>query len=167
MKTILLSLLVSFPAHSQVKLVHISKSIVINRTIEEVFHHVKNTLNDDTWRTEVNSMEADGPFALGTTYIEDAHIGLQRNFITKTVLVNIVENDTAFYVTPKNAKYFLSSLRTVESIGEDQTKFTYTVEFDAMMSKETLMILLPHEVLAFSYGIIMGQYLKNLKDYLE
>ncbi len=167
MKLLLISLLLSSPVYSQVKLVHISKSIIINRPIQEVFELVKNTLNDDTWRTEVNSMEADGPFALGTTYTEDAHIGLQRNFITRTTLVKLIENKLALYLTPEDAKYFLSSLREVISIDEENTKFTYTVEFDSEMSKETLMIHLPNEVLEFSYGLIMNQYLKNLKDYLD
>ncbi|PIP88938.1 MAG: hypothetical protein COW01_05115 [Bdellovibrionales bacterium CG12_big_fil_rev_8_21_14_0_65_38_15] len=167
MKLLLISIMWIFPAFSQVNLVRISKSIEIKRPIQEVFEHVKNTLNDDTWRTEVNTMEADGPFMIGTTYTEDAHIGLQTNFITKTTLISLIENKLAFYQTPENAKYFLSSLREVESLNDQKTKFTYTVEFDYEMSKETLRIKLPKEVLEFSYGLIMSQYLKNLKEYLD
>ena len=167
MKILLLSLLVCLPTFADVKLVHISKSIVINKPISEVYNHVKNTLNDDTWRTEVNSMEADGDFVIGTTYTEDAHIGLKRNFITKTTLLELIKDKRAFYKTASDAKYFLSSLREVESIEAFKTRFIYTVEFDYEMSKETLMVKLPVEVLTFSYGLIMNQYLNNLKDYLE
>lgn len=167
MKTILLSLLFCLPAFGQKKLITISKSIEIQAPIEDVFDHVKNTLNDDTWREEVNSMEADGPFMIGTTFTEDAHIGLERNFITKTTLIELIDNERAFYQTPLNAKYFLSSLRKVQALSSDKTKFTYSVEFDHEMSKETLRIKLPEQVLEFSYGLIMSKYLKNLKHYFE
>ncbi len=148
-------------------LTQISKSIVIHKDIETVYEHVKDTMNDDTWRTEVNDMSADGPFRLGTTYTEDAHIGLNRNFITKTVLMGYFKNKMAYYVTPLKAKYFLSSLRQVKKIDEETTEFTYTVKFDSRMSEETLGINLSPRILEISYGIIMKQYLRNLKRYLE
>ncbi len=148
-------------------LTHLSKSIIIDKPIEEVFNHVKDTMNDDTWRSEVNQMQADGSFQVGTTYTEDAHIGLRRNFITKTVLVEVRENEKAYYETPDEAKYALTSLREVEKISDSKTKFTYTVEFDSRMSRETLGLNLRPGILQVSYGVIMAKYLRNLKRYLE
>jgi len=148
-------------------LTRITKSITINQDITTVFDHVKNTMNDDTWRSEVNQMQADGPFEVGTTYTEDAHIGLNRSFITKTILADIRKNQRAFYVTPQDAPYYLSSLREVERIDDQTTKFTYSVEFDSRMSKETLGINLSPKILAATYGMIMSKYLRNLKRYLQ
>ncbi len=147
-------------------LVKISKSIILEESLVRVFTHVSNTMNDDTWRTEVNSMDADGDFEVGTTFTEDAHIGLRKNFITKTTLRQLVANKKAFYQTTADAKYFLSSLREVEKIDQYRTRFTYTVIFDRSMSLETLGANLPASLLEFSYGIIMKNYLNNLKRYL-
>ncbi len=147
--------------------VTISKSILINEKIEDVYIHVSNTLNDDTWRTEVNDMQADGAFEVGTTFTEDAHIGLRKNFITKTVLMELIENKKAFYQTPLDAKYFLSSLREVEVVSESKTRFTYTVVFDRAMSRETLGANLPSGLLEFSYGLIMKGYLRNLAELFD
>lgn len=160
-------LLLSLSTHAKTRLVTISKSVIINKDITSVFDHVKNTLNDDTWRKEVNHMSADGPFQIGTTYTEDAHIGFQKHFITKTVLVGLKDLDHALYITPKNAKYYLSSLREVKSLGPHRTKFTYTVKFDQRMSKVTLGVSTPRPLLVIGYGVIMSQYLNKLKRHLE
>ncbi len=172
MKSLLLTLciLLSHAGFAQIEeqyRTHLSKSIIINKDISTVFEHVKNTMNDDTWRTEVNQMQADGPFQVGTTYTEDAHIGLRRNFITKTVLVALEENVKAYYETPTQATYALTSLREVKRIDDEKTEFTYTVEFDSRMSRETLGINLSPSILQVSYGVIMAKYLRNLKRYLE
>ena len=148
-------------------LVEISKSIVINVHQEAVFDHVKDTTNDHTWRNEVNSMTADGDFEVGTRYTEDAHIGLQRNFITTTVLKELQDLQLAYYETPQDAKYFLSSSRNVERLNDRQTLFTYIVKFDPKMSKETLGQYYSIGFLKLSYGLIMNFYLNNLKNYLE
>jgi hypothetical protein len=148
-------------------LTHISRSIIIKKPLSEVFDHVKDTTHDDTWRTEVNQMDANGPFQVGTTYTEDAHIGFNRNFITRTVLLILNPLEKAYYQTPPDAPYFLSSLREVKKIDHEMTEFTYTVEFDSRMSRETLGLNLPPTLLELSYGVIMKNYLLNLKSYLE
>ena len=171
----LLSLSLNIVAIEEEFLTEISQSIVINKPIDEVYDHVKDTMNDDTWRNEVREMTADGPFAIGTTYTEVAHIGLNRNFVTKTILVDLRKNQRAFYITPTDAPYFLSSLREVKKLKSDEideknqqsTEFTYTVKFDSRMSKENLGVNLSPRILEISYGIIMKKYLRNLKRYLE
>ncbi len=149
------------------ELVTISKSISINKDVEVVFNLVKNTMNDDIWRSEVNSMQASGEFEVGTVYTEDARIGFNRNFVTRTQLVRLVENKEAFYVTPKSEPYFLSSLRQVEKMKNGKTKFTYTVQFDKNMSKKAFGLNVSKRMLKLGYSVIMGQYLRRLKNYLE
>ena len=168
MNKVLISILfciISTSTFAKVNLVIISKKIVIDKPIEQVFFHVSNTMNDYTWREEVNEMSGDGNFEVGTTYTEDAHIGLQPNFITKTQLLDLQENDRAYYETPKDAKYFLSSLREVKSLTNNKTLFTYTVIFDSELSKVTLGLRVPRSILRISYGVIINKYLINLKAY--
>lgn len=149
------------------ELITISQSVLIEREVEIVFDLVKNTMNDDIWRSEVNSMQASGEFEVGTVYTEDARIGLNKNFITRTQLVRLVENSEAFYVTPKSEPYFLTSLRSVEKTQNGMTKFTYTVQFDKNMSKKAFGINISKRMLKLGYSVIMKQYLRKLKNYLE
>lgn len=149
------------------ELITISQSVLIEREVEIVFDLVKNTMNDDIWRSEVNSMQASGEFEVGTVYTEDARIGLNKNFITRTQLVRLVENSKAFYVTPKSEPYFLTSLRQVEKTQNGMTKFTYTVQFDKNMSKKAFGINISKRMLKLGYSVIMKQYLRKLKNYLE
>lgn len=168
-KIIVLNILLIFSigTFAKEKYVHISKSILINAPLSKVFNVVKNTMNDHLWRDEVNSMTASGDFEIGTIYTEDAHIGLAKNFITRTQLVEFVPSSHAYYITPKDAPYFLQSNRNVLRIDQGKTLFTYTVTFDASMSKATLGVKLPAKVLEKSYGVIINKYLRNLKRHLQ
>ncbi len=158
-------MLCSFSLHAR-ELAVIEKSIIIHRPHAEVFAHISNSLNDHTWRSEVNSMEADGPFGIGTTFTEDAHIGLNPHFITRTVLLEL-SDEHAYYQTPADARFYLSSLRRVESVSPYKCRVTYRVEFDVAMSEPTLGVKLPAQVLSPSYGVIINHYLRNLRAYLE
>jgi hypothetical protein len=163
----LVLLLLSLNSFATQKLVHINKSVEIDQDIKVVFDLVSNTMNDHHWRSEVNDMSADGEFAVGTIFTEDAHIGLRKNFITRTQLIELHDLKNAFYVTPKDAPYFLSSRREVKELSNGKTLVTYTVKFDPKMSRVTVAIPLPRKVLEVSYGLIIKKYLKNLKKYLE
>jgi hypothetical protein len=160
-------LFVSMSSFASKGLVEISKSIVIDAPVDIVFNHVSNTMNDHTWRDEVNSMSADGAFEVGTIFTEDARIGLQQNFITRTQLLDLKENLSAYYETPNNDKFFLSSYRHVKSVSSNKTLFTYTVKFDQEMSKVTLGVKVPRSILKIGYGVIMKRYLVNLKEYFR
>ncbi|WP_127714481.1 hypothetical protein [Halobacteriovorax sp. HLS] len=149
------------------KLATISKSILIESSHSDVFDIVKNTMNDYLWRSEVNHMSSNGEFEIGTIYTEDAHIGFAKNFITRTQLVELKSEDYAFYITPKDSPYYLESLRQVKRIDHNRTLFTYTVKFEASMSKATIGISLPAKVLEKSYGVIMNKYLRSLRNHLE
>lgn len=170
MKTITILFILSIiSSHSfaYTKLVSISKSIEIDVNKERVFEIVSNTMNDHLWRSEVNSMEADGEFAVGTIFTEDAHIGFRKHFITSTQLIELIEDKKAFYVTPPNAPFYLSSKREVKTLQNGGTIFTYTVLFDPKMSRSTLGVAVPVKVLEISYGVIIKTYLKNLKKFLN
>lgn len=164
MKIFLSLLILSTSVCAQASLAYVQKSVILTKPLEEVFEYVKDTTHDKCWRREVNSMTANAPFGIGTFYVEDAHIGLNRNFITTTQITDLKDNDFVLYETPADAKYYLSSHRKVQKISESKTKFTYTIQFDPKMSKETLGLYIPARILSASYGILVRSYMRKLKS---
>jgi hypothetical protein len=143
------------------------ESIVIKSSVENVFKFAADAINDERWRTEVHSINSDGPFATGTVYIEDAFLGFHYNYITKVELKKIEYPTLAFYETTQDNPYKLRSLRLFESIKDNSTKFTYRVYVEEDLIFDILFEGIPLQIAEQGYRSLMRSYLKKLKHILE
>jgi len=143
-------------------------SVVIEASQEEVFEFVANPLNDHLWRSEVNRIESSGEIsAVGTEFLENAWIGIQKNFITITRLVEYKAPDRALFITVDRNPYFLKSDRIFSSLKDGKTLFTYKVDFDKKMVPKTFGINVRPSIVKKLYGILMKKYLRKLKSILD
>lgn len=167
MRAIFIFLILSSSGLAQ-EIVQVKRSIVINQPIEKVCAFVTNPLNDHLWRSEVNSMVIEGDaLEVGAVVVEDAWIGLRRNFITKTRIEVLDCPHEGLYITTEDNPYFLKSHRTFEVVGENQTRFTYDVEFGVEMITATLALPLRPSFVSQMYGVKMWTYLKKLQRVLK
>jgi uncharacterized membrane protein len=108
----------------------VEKSVEINQPVEKVFEFVSNPANDPLWRTEINSfhLASEGPMGA------DAKIEQTVHFLGKKF-------DGAAEVTVYEPNQQLSwklvggpvpgvGNNEFEAIGENQTKYTITSEFE-------------------------------------
>ncbi|MFG1501295.1 SRPBCC family protein [Halobacteriovorax sp. XZX-3] len=147
--------------------VQVTGSIEIDAPIEEVFEFVADPMNDHHWRSEVNDMATNSrTFEVGSTFREDAWIGIRKNFITTTELIKLNAPYQALFETVRSNPYFLRSNRMFNE-SENGTLFTYVVDFDRRMIKETFGFNAKPEVVVKLYGVLMKKYLKKLKKRLE
>ncbi|TNE95801.1 MAG: SRPBCC family protein [Deltaproteobacteria bacterium] len=148
--------------------VNVKKSVVINQPIEKVCSFVSNPMNDHLWRSEVNEMSIEGGELMeGAVIVEDAWIGLQRNFITKTEVIRLDCPYDALFITTKDNPFYLQSHRIFEALDENRTKFTYDVEFDVRMISETLGLNINPQLVARGYGFKMWSYLQKLRQVIK
>ncbi len=148
--------------------VNIKRSVVINKPIEKVCEFVSNPMNDHLWRSEVNEMSIEGgELVEGAVVREDAWIGLQRNFITKTEVIRLDCTNDALFLTTDENPFYLQSHRIFESLGKNKTRFTYDVEFDVRMISVTLGLNINPELVARGYGIKMWSYLQKLRKVIK
>jgi len=146
--------------------VTIAKQIEIDIDEKLLFEFVSNPLNDHKWRSEVNDISTEGELQEGSVFVEDAFIGLRRNFITKTQLVQLSFPHIAVFETTDDNPYFLRSTRMVTKVG-DKIVFKYLVEFDKKMIKKVFGLGVPASVVRQAYGLRMTQYLLKLRSILE
>ncbi|WP_412470166.1 MULTISPECIES: SRPBCC family protein [unclassified Halobacteriovorax] len=147
--------------------VQVTGSIEIDAPIEEVFEFVADPMNDHHWRSEVNDMATNSrTFEVGSIFREDAWIGIRKNFITTTELIKLNAPYQALFETVRSNPYFLRSNRMFNE-SENGTLFTYVVDFDRRMIKETFGFNAKPEVVVKLYGVLMKKYLKKLKKRLE
>ncbi|EPZ50026.1 polyketide cyclase/dehydrase and lipid transport [Bacteriovorax sp. BAL6_X] len=150
-----------------IETVQVTGSIEINTPIEEVFEFVADPMNDHHWRSEVNDMATNSrTFEIGSTFREDAWIGIRKHFITTTELIELNAPHQALFETVRSNPYFLRSNRMFKE-SENGTIFTYVVDFDRRMIKETFGFNAKPEVVVKLYGVLMKKYLKKLKRKLE
>jgi hypothetical protein len=150
------------------EIVQIKRSIVIDEPIEKVCAFVTNPMNDHLWRSEVNSMVIEGDdLEVGVLVIEDAWIGLRRHFITKTRIEALNCPHEGLFITTEDNPYYLKSHRSFEMLGENQTRFTYDLEFGVEMIPATLRLPLKPDFVSKMYGIKMWSYLKKLQRIIK
>lgn len=153
---LLFLLIFSFNVHA-LETVNISESIVIFSPIEKACEFISNPLNDYIWRSEVNTIIQEG-----NTFVEDAWIGIRRNFITVTELVDSSCPAYSHFITVPENPYYLSSHRSFSVINEHSSRFTYTVDFDVKMIKETFGFEAKPKVVRELYRILMRSYMRRL-----
>lgn len=148
--------------------VNVKKSVIINQPIDKVCAFVSNPMNDHLWRSEVNKMSIEGgELREGAVIVEDAWIGLQRKFITKTEVVRLDCPHDALFITIEENPFYLQSHRIFESLDENRTKFTYDLDFDVRMITETLGLNINPQLVARGYGLKMWSYLQKLKQVIK
>ena len=144
-----------------------TESIQIKKSLNEVFDLAANASNDELWRTEVHSITTEGPFDVGTVYVEDAFLGFHYHYITKVKLVDLSPPHFAFYETTDDNPYGLKSYRTFKSINKNLTEFTYRVFIEEELVYDILFPGMPLSIAETGYRGLMRFYLKNLKRHLE
>jgi len=141
------------------EVVQVQSTIILNTDQEKACTYVSNPLNDHHWRKEVNSIiRVDGQ------YIEDAWIGIRKNFITITELIDSNCPNFSTFITTKENPYYLRSHRSFQYIDDNKTEFTYTVDFDVKMIKETFGFQAKPSVVKELYLILMRSYMRKLKS---
>ena len=110
----------------------VENSIVINRPIDIVFEFAANPLNDEQWRSEVNKIEANGPWEVGTIYKEDSTLGLNPHYKTITKMLEL-EHPKKMVVQTGQEYLHLRSERTFKELNERKTIMTYHVQVDKGM----------------------------------
>lgn len=159
---ILVALLISTFTYA-IETVQVVGSIEIDAPIEEVFEFVADPMNDHIWRSEVNEMTTNTRHLKeGSVFREDAWIGIRKHFITTTELIKLDYPHQALFETVKSNPYFLRSNRLFEET-QNGTTFSYVVDFDKRMIKETFGFNAKPEVVVKLYSLLMKKYLYKLK----
>ncbi len=161
-----LTLLLSLKSLS-LELVQSTGQVTIKAPIDKVFDLVSSPMNDHLWRSEVNDMTTNNEdVVVGSWFREDAWIGIRRNFITTTAVIEIDAPQRVIFETPKGSPFYLKSRRYFSEVG-DQTIFKYVVDFDRRMIKETFGLNVSPKIVMKLYSFQMKRYLKKLKEVLE
>jgi len=144
----------------------IENSIIIDADIETVFAFAADPLNDSQWRSEVNVMDADGPWEVGTVYYEDSRLGLNPHYITPTVLTDLESPYLMVVETPEDNLY-LQAIRVFEELDDGRTLMTYRLEVDVRMPADASGFHFPQFLVEIYYSNVMRCYLRQLKNILE
>ena len=144
----------------------IENTIIIDADVDTVFEFAGNPLNDTEWRSEVNSMEASGPWEVGTIYYEDSHLGLNPHYLTPTILTELERPHRMVVETPEDHLY-LRATRTFEPNDDGSTTMTYRLDVDTRMPRDATGLYLPQFVVNIYYNNVMRHYLWRLKNLLE
>lgn len=156
--------LVAVPAAADTFVVR--ESITIDVPQEEAFCFAGNPANDVAWRSEVNTMTADGPWAVGTTYYEDSTLGFNPSYVTVTELV-VLDAPTRMVVQTPADSLFLRAERTFERLSATSTRFTYRLEVDTRMPRDATGLPLPTWLVRWHYSNVMRRYQRKLERLLE
>lgn len=144
----------------------VQNSIVINAPAEAVFCFAGNPENDAAWRSEVNDMTADGPWAEGTLYYEDSTLGLNKHYLTITELEELDYPNLMIVQTPADS-LFLRAERSFETLANGKTRFTYKLIVDVRMPLAATGLPVPPLLAKLYYGQVMRNYQAKLKQLLE
>lgn len=162
----LITALASSSALAQTATFEVEQSIVIDAAQEDVFCFAANPLNDAQWRSEVNEMTADGPWAEGTLYLEDSSLGSNPQYLTETFL-QVLEFPTRMVVQTPQDSLFLRAERTFEAMENGKTRFTYHLTVDTRMPRAATGWSLPTWLVRWHYNNVMRRYQRALKQLLE
>jgi hypothetical protein len=150
------------------KLIKITGTILINKSVESVFDFFVNPSNDIFWRTEINKSILNGTLQLGVKVSE-------YSYLSKKVPDNLIElkciqfdkNKLAIFETDKTSQFYLRSQRQVKAISDNTTEVIYTLDFDIGLVKYALGFSLPKFIVLFKAKRDMKKYLRHLKTKLD
>lgn len=149
------------------ELVQSTGEVTISAPIDKVFDLVSSPMNDHLWRSEVNDMTTNNDdVVVGSWFREDAWIGIRKNFITTTAVIEIDAPYKVIFETPAGSPFYLKSQRFFTE-DKGKTTFKYVVDFDRKMIKETFGLNVSPQIVMKLYSFQMKRYLNKLKKILE
>lgn len=143
------------------------ESIDVDRPQEVVFDFVSQGANDPLWRSEVKRMEVSGPVVLGTTWMEYSTFFLVLHTVTPVTLKQLDAPQHALVETPDGHPYWLRSIRTVERLDQQRSRFSYELAFELDLMRQITPILPPPALVRWWYGRRIRRYLRNARQLLE
>lgn len=144
--------------------IKITDSTNINKPIEEVFNFISNLENDKIWRKEINHTSMNSKPQLNARATENSFLSKRvPNHILELQCIAFEENKKIVYETVFGSKFYLKSTREVESVSANETKFTYTLEFDTSVVKHGLGFSLPTFLVKMVAKGDMKKYLLELR----
>ncbi|KOY87115.1 hypothetical protein AD998_14045 [bacterium 336/3] len=141
---------------------------IISRNLSTVFQYVANLENDQFWRKEINSTSMNAKPQINTLAVEDSFLSKKvPHHILNLICTEYIEENKIIYQTVPDSPFFLKSIRIVEAISEQETKFLYHIEFDKNIVKHGLGFMLPAFIIRYVAKQDMKKYLNKLKTILE
>ena len=142
--------------------------ISISADHRTVFDYISNLSNDKFWRKEINSTTMNSKPQINALAAENSYLSKRvPDNMLLLVCSEFVENKKVVYQTLPDSKFFLKSLRMVESVSENETKVTYTIAFDQRIVIHGLGFSLPTLLVQLVAKHDMKKYLAALKTLLE
>ncbi len=142
--------------------------INISADHKTVFDYIANLSNDKFWRKEINSTTMNTKPQMNALATENSYLSKRvPDNMLHLICTEFVENKKVVYQTLPDSKFFLKSLRMVESVSENETKVTYTIAFDKCIVKHGLGFSLPTLIVELVAKHDMKKYLAALKALLE
>ncbi len=148
--------------------IKISGSITILKDSKTVFDFISNLEHDKLWRKEVNYTNVSGGSILNSIATEDSFLSKRvPSHILNLQCIELVENKLVAYQTLPDSKFFLKSIRKVESVSQNETRVLYSIEFDKGIVKHGLGFALPDFIINLAAKADMKKYLSKLKSIME
>jgi hypothetical protein len=142
-------------------------SVEIWKRPQDVFVFVSNGSNDPKWRTEVDRMDVSGPVRLGTEWIEYSTFFKLFHTVTPVSVRELDPPKRVVVETPDQHPAWLRSVREVQAIGDQRSRFAYELAFDLATFKQITPVLPPGWLVAKWYIRRIRRYLGNAKRILE
>ena len=150
------------------KLIKITGTILINKSVESVFDFFVNPSNDIFWRTEINKSILNGTLQLGVKISEYSYLSKKvPDKLIELKCIQFDKNKLAIFETDKTSQFYLRSQRQVKAISDNTTEVIYTLDFDIGLVKYALGFSLPKFIVLFKAKRDMKKYLRHLKTKLD
>lgn len=139
---------------------------VIAAPLEVVWAHAADPLTEEGYRRERLSFEADGPLAVGTTYIETIDVGLVNGY-RMAVRVSAIDagRRVRLEAVPGLGRHFTAE-RVFLPEG-DGTRMIYTVEAEDRVLRDIALLPVPLWLAEIVYEADMKVYLRRLAEAVE
>lgn len=126
-----------------------------------VFDRVADPLNEADLRREALRFEADGPLALGTTYVETIDLGLVNGYRMEVRVVALEEGRRVRLESPPDFPRFFAAERAISSEGAG-ARLVYTVEAEDRVVRDIARLPVPLWLAEVVYEADMRAYLRRL-----
>ncbi len=148
--------------------IEITGSIIISRDAKYVFNFISNLENDKLWRKEINFTEMSAAPQLNVTATESSYLSKRApNNILNLICTAFTKDKQIVFKTLHNSDFFLESIRKVETVSANETRFNYSIKFSRNIVKHGLGFNLPCFIIRFAATSDMKKYLARLKAILE
>jgi hypothetical protein len=143
----------------------IASSCVLPIASQLAFAYLSNLENDYLWRREINHTTLLGPPGLGVEAHEYSNLSKRmNNHLLVLICVEWSESEKVVFETKPDSPFYLKSIRRIEAIANNQSRFHYTIEFDNNLVKHALGFALPRFLIRFGASQDMKKYLNKLKE---